>query len=240
MTIIARGNWPGPITLRQGWAKAVARQWNEDVPDAQMRLVRGSSGFVAAATTHLLGTVALGVTSPPLPEIGASPWRTAGYQDYLHLDLYSLDLNAPPQSPDHQVRTDRPTLWNEAVQIDSAAFKVRWRLGSTGLAEAKDATTKSAFLTLEDNGQLVGFAIAGVAGPVAYLQRVAVLPEARGKGFGRSLVRECAKWGRARGGRSMLLNTQPENTSAAYLYQSEGFRKLPSGLKVLRFPGPLE
>lgn len=240
MTITARGSWPGPITIRQGWAKAVARQWNEDVPDAQMRLVRGSSGFVSAATAHLLGTVALGVTSPPLPEVGARPWRTAGFQDYLHLDLYSLDLNAPPRSPMHTVRTDRHNLWDDAVAIDAAAFKVRWRLGSTGLAEAKDATSKSAFLTLEDDDRLVGFAIAGVAGPVAYLQRVAVLPDSRGKGFGRSLVRECAHWGRARGGRSMLLNTQPDNDSASSLYQSEGFRKLPSGLKVLRYPGPLE
>ncbi len=240
MNITARGNWPGPITLRQGWAKAVARQWNEFVPDAQMRLVRGSAGFISAATSHLLDTVALGVTSPPLPEMGANAWRQAGYRDYLHLDLYSLDLQAPPNVPDHLVRSDRPGLWDEAVAIDSAAFKVRWRLGSVGLSEARDATSRSALMTLEEAGHLVGFAIVGVAGPISYLQRVAVLPEARGSGFGRSLVRAAAQWGRARGGRSMMLNTQPDNEPAAALYRSEGFRKLPAGLNVLRFPGPLE
>ena len=239
MHITVRGTWPGPITLRQGWAKAVARQWNEFVPDAQMRLVRGSAGFIAAATNHLLDTVALGVTSPPLPEMGANAWRKAGYHNYLHLDLFSMDLHALPKAPDHTVRSDQPGLWDDAVAIDSAAFQVRWRLGSVGLAEARDATTRSAFLTLEDEDRLAGFAIVGVAGPVSYLQRVAVLPEARGFGYGRSLVRASAQWGRARGGRSMLLNTQPDNEAAAALYQSEGFHKLPAGLNVLRYPGPL-
>lgn len=240
MTITARGTWPGPITLRQGWAKAVARQWNDVVPDAQMRLVRGSAGFIGAATQHLLDTVALGVTSPPLPELSSTAWRKAGFQNYLDLDLYTLDLVPQPPAPSHDVRSDRPELWDAAVAIDSAAFKVRWRLGAIGLAEAKDATSRSGFLTLEHDDSLVGFAIVGVSGPVAYLQRVAVLPKHSGQGFGRSLVRASADWGRSRGGRSMMLNTQPENQAAAGLYESEGFRKLPSGLRVLRFPGPLE
>lgn len=239
MQISARGTWPGPVTLRQGWAKAVAREWNEDVPDAQLRLVRGSSGFITAATRHLLDSVVLGVTSPPLPEMATTPWRRAGYQDYLTLDLFSMDLNRPLDVPAHEVRTDRHGLWDEAVAIDQTAFPVRWRLGSVGLSEARDATARSAFLTLEDGSTLAGFAIAGVSGPVSYLQRVAVKPEMRGRGFGRSLVRACARWGRARGGRSIMLNTQPDNEAAAALYRSEGFRKLPNGLKVLRFPGPL-
>ncbi len=238
MQITARGTWPGPITLRQGWAKAVARQWNDDLPDAQIRLVRGSSSFIRAATDHLIAIGSPAVASPPLPEVGTAAWRRVGFGDYLELDLYALDLAKAPPRAEHPVVTGGTDEWSHVVSIDRAAFDERWRLGAVGLEEARRATSRSETLLLRCEDGVAGFAIVGVSGPVSYLQRVAVVPEQRGRGFGRSLVRSAARWGRSRGARSMMLNTQPENEPASALYRSEGFQRMPAGLKVLRRGAP--
>jgi ribosomal protein S18 acetylase RimI-like enzyme len=83
-----------------------------------------------------------------------------------------------------------------------------------------------------------GFAIVGVGSIAGYLQRVAVHPDYARQGFGRSLVRAAGKWARRRGARSMMLNTQPDNESAARLYISEGFEKMLDQLTVLRLSRP--
>lgn len=237
MQLTTRGTWPGEITLRQGWAKAVARPWNEHVPDAQLRSIRGSARFIEDCATYLEGLGVGGVTSPPLPEGSGLMWRTSGFRPYLTLDLFSRDLAKPVRPPSHVVLRGMQEKWDEAVSVDAMAFDPIWQLGPIGLAEARRATSRSEFLVVTDgDGHLAGFAVVGAGGAVAYLQRVAVHPDYRGQGYGRSLVRECLRWGQSHGGRTMLLNTQPENTTAAALYLSEGFGLMGSGLEVLRRP----
>ena len=90
------------------------------------------------------------------------------------------------------------------------------------------------FLEVRSNGRVDGFAIVGAELGASYLQRVAVDPDAQGRGLGRSLVREAQRWAGGHGAHSMLLNTQPENHRAAALYRAEGFRLLPDRLEVLR------
>ncbi len=241
MNLTVRGTWPGPMVLRQGWAKANVRPWNDDIPDAQLRLVRGSEGFIRACAETVRDAGATGVTSPPVAETGTGLWNRAGFGPYLSLDLYTRDLFRPLNEPAHQVEKESPGDWTGPVAIDRAAFEPVWRLGGLGLREAKDATPRSVFLSIRHgDGAMVGFAIVGAGNAVAYLQRVAVHPDHRSLGYGRSLVRAGLKWGRNHGGRTMLLNTQRDNSAAAVLYKSEGFEVMPSVLEVLRFgPRPL-
>jgi len=162
-------------------------------------------------------------------------WRDCGFAPHLVLDLFTRDLAKTVAAPTHIVSTGSKELWQRAIDVDALAFDELWQLGLLGLQEARKATPRSEFLTvMTDDKRLAGFAIVGAGSAVAYLQRVAVHPDLRGVGYGRSLVRACLQWGRSHGGRTMLLNTQPENDAAAALYISEGFELMGSGLSVLR------
>ncbi len=229
------GNWPGRLALRQGWAKAEARPWNPDTPDAHLRLIRGSSVFLAACGEYLLDLGVSGVSSPPLPEVSSGIWLSAGYEPFLKLALYSRELVGALPAPKHEIETGGSHDWDPAVRIDREAFSPLWRLDEDGLREALGATPHSSLLLSSDGDRANGFAIVGVGSIAGYLQRVAVHPDFARQGIGRSLVRAANKWARRRGARSMMLNTQPENESAARLYLSEGFEKMLDQLTVLRF-----
>ena len=229
-----RGTWPEQLTLRRGWAKAMARPWNDDFPGVQLRLVRGSKEFVADCATELAAGYGQ-VVSPPLPGESQKLWKEAGFKPWLRLDLFSRDLHGRINPPGIPVGNGDPSDWERAIAIDRLAFEPTWRLGAAGLAESREATPRSSFLVSRKESAIVGFAIVGVAGSVSYLQRVAVHPDHQGEGTGRSLVRASLRWGQKHGASSMLLNTQPENTAAARLYMSEGFVRLSYGLDVLKF-----
>ena len=228
------GSWPGRIVLRQGWAKAEARPWNTDTPDAHLRLVRGSADFLADCAENLLDLGVSGVSSPPLPESSSGIWLSAGFVPYLALDLYSRALAGSQPTPTHPVTTGSARDWKSAERIDRAAFPPLWRLDQDGLEEAMSATPHAGLLLTHDHAGPTGFAIVGVGSIAGYLQRVAVHPDHTRSGLGRSLVRASNRWAKRRGARSMMLNTQPDNESAARLYAEEGFEKMLDQLTVLR------
>lgn len=228
------GAWPGRLVLRQGWAKAEARRWNADIPDASLRLVRGSAEFLTACTRNLFELGVAGVASPPLPDVSSGMWLTAGFEPYLKLDLYSQALVASPPEPAHEVISRRDIAWEDIEAIDGAAFPPLWRLDEDGLRDAMGATPNSALLVTVSEGGPSGFAIVGSGSIAGYLQRVAVHPAFARQGLGRSLVRAANRWARRRGARSMMLNTQPENEAAAALYTSEGFEVMLDRLTVFR------
>ncbi|MDH3259402.1 MAG: GNAT family N-acetyltransferase [Acidimicrobiia bacterium] len=228
------GDWPGPLVLRHGWAKAEARPWNADIPDASLRLIRGSADFLTACGDYLLGIGVSGVTSPPLPDVSSGLWLTAGYQPYQALDLYSRDLVGSQPAPSHAVTIEGERDWEHVEEIDHAAFPPLWRLDQDGLREAMGATPHASLLLTHEESRTTGFAIVGVGSIAGYLQRVAVHPDYTRQGIGRSLVRASMRWAKRHGARSMMLNTQPDN-AAGRLYVSEGFEKMLDQLKVLRF-----
>lgn len=233
-----RGQWPGPLTFRRGWARAEARPWNDVEPSASLRLVRGSSPFLQACTSRLVELGAAEVLSPPLPSNARRAWETAGYEDYLHLALMRLSLDSQPSSPDHLVVEAED--WDSATLlcIDRAAFSEFWRFDEYGLREAVEATGHSSVLVIRDAvGGAAAYAIVGYGNAISYLQRMAVQPKWQGQGMGRSLLRVAARRARAAGAKVMLLNTQLDNTPAIRLYESEGFVELPDPLAVLRSTG---
>ncbi len=231
------GTWPGVLTLRQSWAKASARPWNDVSSGASLRLERGSAQFLTEAADHLMEAGATWVASPPVDASSRSVWESAGFARFLTLDLYGRDLTVPIEEPTRDVEDGAAADLLAAIDIDRVSFDDTWQLGRFGIAEARTATPRSAFLVTREEGTVRGFAIVGIAGTVGYLQRIAVHPSARGRGYGRSLLRVSLDWCRRRGARQQLLNTQPGNDAAAGLYRANGYFVNEGALSVLRYTG---
>lgn len=73
----------------------------------------------------------------------------------------------------------------------------------------------------------VGFAIATILGPVAYLEEVDVLPNHGRRGLGRRLVATVAEWARGRNFPHLTLSTFLSIPWNAPFYSTMGFEKLP-------------
>jgi ribosomal protein S18 acetylase RimI-like enzyme len=158
----------------------------------------------------------------------------AGFSVREHLHLLALDLETAPVPAalplQKAIRRDRP----EVLDLDDASFDGFWRLGAVGLKDALAATPVSRFRVGHDTDERVtAYAITGLAGHHGYLQRVAVRPDARGRGWGHALVADALGWLWKHGTDRVYVNTQLENHRAVALYQSFGFATLPDGLCVL-------
>lgn len=225
-----RGEWPQPVTFSHGFARAVARPWNEDLPAASLRLERGGSRFLRECTDALFSWVSE-VRSPATLPGGGAVWRQAGFTESGALLLFEHPLTGltPPQL---DITEDREAPIQVLNRIDREAFPAPWRLGPLGLAESVTATNKATVHVFESDGSIQGFAVTGVSLGVAYLQRLAVAPPYQGAGIGRALVRASLRWARGRRVVTLLVNTQPDNDAAAALYRSEGFRDVAAGLQL--------
>lgn len=238
VNVSQRGNWPGRVALRRGWARAEARPWNDDEPQASLRLLRGGAPFLEACATRLMSLGVTGVISPPLPLSARRAWQQAGFSEYIDLALMrkSLDDSEPP--PSHLVVERDDSDLSDLLAIDAAAFSPFWRFNKGGLEEAINATSRSITLTiLGGEGNPIAYAVVGFGSAISYLQRVAVDPAWQGHGMGRSLLRVAARKARTAGAKVLLLNTQNDNDTAISLYEDEGFVQLPEPLTLLRVSG---
>ena len=230
-----RGEWPNPISLRSGWARADARPWNRSRAEAHLRLVRGSAGFLRDATAAVLSLGVPAILSPPLMAGGQAPWRSAGFEPYTSLRLLRKTVGAEEPVP-APVRILGDRDWLRIVEIDASAFGPDWKAELPALREALTSARPSALLGIENGaGELAGYAIVACSGTTGYLQRLAVHRQAQGGGLGRTLTRHTHNWLRSRGARHIVLNTKPDNRAALGLYESEGYTLLPDRLELLRF-----
>lgn len=231
------GEWPNPIAITRGWARAHARPWNRNRPDAFLRLVRGSAHFLGSATAYTLELGPPTVISPPLMPSAQQAWLKAGYRTYTSLRLFrkSIETESTPLLPAAVIR--HPD-WVRVIEIDAAAFGTDWQAELPALNEAMKSAGTTALLGINDPGgapELAAYAIVGVSAVTGYLQRLAVAPRFHGQGLGRSLTRSSVNWCRRRGARQVILNTKPDNQPAQNLYVSEGFELLPDRLELLGY-----
>lgn len=229
------GVWPGPVTIRRGWAKAQARPWNDEFPDPALRLERGSQEFLKAVA-ELLAPMGSGmVYSPALYPSTTKVWISAGFTRFRLLDVMELPLGADLRPPDHLIEPTGAPDWKALVTIDDLAFDGFWRMTEAGLLEAMRATPRATVLIARIDDQLAGYALVGSQMTVSFLQRVAVAPSFTGLGVGGSLVRASAIWASRRGARALVLNVRPENERARRLYEREGFQDRETQLHLLRY-----
>ncbi len=236
------GEWPAQLQITQGWAKAWARPWNDDLEAVALRLERGSARFLRLCT-GFVSNFATTVLSPALMPPRTRIWKEAGFEVSDQLALLEHDLrNISPVVDEtaNETRVQAGSLepTDELYEIDQAAFPIRWRMGRQGLIESVSATSRSVVhrITAANDrglGSVSGFAVTGISLGQGYLQRLAVHPLAQRQGQGGALVRASLLWARSHGARGALVNTQSENEPALHLYRRAGFENVPGGLVVM-------
>ena len=198
---------------------------------------RPLSGRFVGHCTDLLASVGGSVMSPALGIDEVRGFEAAGFATRADLHLLVHDLRPVPVRPRVDDAGARRGSRGDAacvLVVDAAAFPEMWHLDERGFHNALRATPSARFRVMVDarNG-VVGYAITGRAGRRGYLQRLAVTPQAQGRGVGRHLVADGLSWCRRWRVQRVAVNTQHGNSRALELYLGMGFVEAPTGLRVL-------
>ena len=172
----------------------------------------------------------------------ANAFVERGFVVVDRLALLERPLHAPPRRrPDAPgpatLRRARRRDLSTIAQIDQAAFPAGWQNDAASLARINAATPRTlrrlALVDIGGTRRAVGFAMTGSAGSTGYLQRLAVHPDARGRGIGAQLVADALRWLVQRSATRVLVNTGVDNVPALRLYESASFEMLDEQLVVL-------
>jgi ribosomal protein S18 acetylase RimI-like enzyme len=224
-------------TLRFGSSWARLAPWRGDTHVAQL-VVGPDAHASAAAVRDCLErarssgyeSVVTGAVSPLDSEV----FLDAGLEVQEALHLLVRELDARPAPPARRLVRATTRDRRAIVALDDLAFTGFWQLGRAGIRDALDATPKSRLrVGREQPIGIVAYAITGRAGSHGYLQRVAVHPDARRRGWGRALVADALLWLWQQGATRASVNTQAANRSALDLYTRMGFQLQTDGLCVL-------
>jgi ribosomal-protein-alanine N-acetyltransferase len=116
----------------------------------------------------------------------------------------------------------RPADLSDVLAIERASFSMPWSRGAF-LYEVEQNQVARCWVGRE-NGQVVGYICLWEVADELHITNVAVQPEARRHGIGRSLLESVFERARAGGARMVLLEVRPSNVEALGLYESLGFR----------------
>jgi ribosomal protein S18 acetylase RimI-like enzyme len=224
-----------------GWGRAAP--WREDPHVAHLVVAEGPRVDPASIRRGLDRLRRGGYSTVVTTALGPAatlPFLDEGFRvrERLHLLQHDLARLPEPRSPEDRVRKAWRTDQARVLALDARAFEGFWRLDASALRDALEATPSVRFRAGDRaaeraDGELAAYAISGRSGRHGYLQRIAVHPDERGRGWGRAVVVDALRWLRRRGTERALVNTQWDNDAALALYRSCGFRRLPAGLSVL-------
>lgn len=195
------------------------------------------ASWIAEANRRGARTVRTGAIFPD----AAAPFLEAGFHVADTLTLLGLHLRDRPTSGPRRVRTGgpirlrrlRPSMLVEAAEIDRRAFSSPWSNDTSALADIMTATPYHRSRSVHLDGRMVAFSISGRADRSGYVQRLAVDPSARRRGFANVLLDDALHWMRRRDVEQAMVNTAFDNRPALALYESAGFDQRPDSLLIL-------
>ena len=221
------------LRWRGGWARLSPWRGRADVAYLPVGAERPPTPEIVERCLRMMrGRGYSAVVTSALAAADALPFLDAGFsvREQLHLLAHAMTGLPEPARPTRRAKKSdrRPVL-----ELDHLSFDGFWRLDANGLTNAIEATPASRFRVAESKHDLLAYAVTGRAGQHGYIQRLAVHPDVRRAGYGRAIVLDGLRWLRRHGATQALVNTQRDNTPALALYESCGFRELPSGLCVM-------
>ncbi len=179
------------------------------------------------------------LVSPLLSATQAAPYRRAGMRVRERIVRYASRLPLPGVPPDAEtvgirravrVRRAAPGDLDAVARLDARCFEEFWRYD---IDVVERRLREGGALVLEVSGRPWGFSLFEVDGSVGTLGRLGVDPDARGKGWGRTLVETTATEMARAGATRLSLCTQAENHAAKRLYRAVGLGRRPGRLLLL-------
>lgn len=236
--------------LRGGGSTARVRPWPDEPERAHLIVTEPGPGLVTVILRSWMRELAsLGfrsVRTGALRPAQRSPYDTLGFGVAQELALLQLDLQrrtamvpAHPAPAGVRIRRGRMTDAEFLGLLDTRAFPTGWGLDEPGVLDAVRATPHHRISVAVRAGQSIGdgmalgFAISGRGGRAAYLQRLAVAPEARAIGVGALLVDDGIRWAKRWRAHTVTVNTQSDNHAALGLYQRAGYQLQSTQLVVM-------
>ena len=133
------------------------------------------------------------------------------------------------------VRAMRLADLDEVMVIERRSFSAPWEESTfRGLMRRPSA----ALLVAETDDELTGYSVMWFAADEGELGDIAVVPERRGEGIGRRLLRESISVAASRGTRSLYLEVRESNDVARRLYENVGFSVV--GVRKQYYTEPVE
>ena len=133
------------------------------------------------------------------------------------------------------VRAMRLADLDEVMVIERRSFSAPWEESTfRGLMRRPSA----ALLVAETDDELTGYSVMWFAADEGELGDIAVVPERRGEGIGRRLLRESISVAASRGTRSLYLEVRESNDVARRLYEKVGFNVV--GVRKQYYAEPVE
>ena len=133
------------------------------------------------------------------------------------------------------VRAMRVADLDEVMLIERRSFSAPWEESTfRGLMRRPSA----ALLVAENDDELTGYSVMWFAADEGELGDIAVVPERRGEGIGRMLLRESIAVAASRGTRSLYLEVRESNEVARRLYEKVGFSVV--GVRKQYYTEPVE
>jgi ribosomal protein S18 acetylase RimI-like enzyme len=190
-------------------------------------LLAGAVERCRRAGDRLLLAIEMDETRPP------SFYERAGLSLVEEIVTYELDLGPPRPLADGPDFTFRPvTVADEAgfaalLDIDHASFPWLW-WNCADEFRAYGATPGVHLLLGEYQAQPIAYLGFTAYPGWGHLDRIAVLPEFQGRGFGRAATAFAVEAMAQAGARRVALSTQKENVRSQLLYQRFGFHRSPA------------
>lgn len=112
-----------------------------------------------------------------------------------------------------------PELLDEVLRMEQASFRHAW----TSRERFGEYIDEGRAFALFSGAELVGYLLVGFRDDVVDLDKMAVSPLHRRRGFGRFTIRWVERYAAELGRRAVFLRVRESNREAISLYRSEGF-----------------
>ena len=133
------------------------------------------------------------------------------------------------------IRAMWPADIPDVMRIERQSFGMPWQESTFRALMRRPSVS---LLTAEADGVVVGFAVLWFSADEGELGDLAVDPEQRGRGIGRTLLDRSIEEARLRGAGTLYLEVRESNEAARLLYESAGFETV--GRRTGYYSGPRE